>query len=102
MKITVAPGSLTFRVYGQAEIEEGFNCSYELNPEFEATIEARGLRVVGRGEHNETRIVELASHRFFIATLFQPQLSSAQCAPHPLIIAYLEAALTFRQDRTGT
>lgn len=100
MKITVAPGSLAFRLYGKPEIEERFNCSYELNPNFETAIGIRGLRVAGRGERNEARIVELADHRFFIATLFQPQLASAPSAPHPLVTAFLETALAFRQDRT--
>jgi hypothetical protein len=36
--------------------------------------------------------VELPSHRFFVATLFVPQTSSAPDAPHPLIGAYLAAA----------
>lgn len=100
MTIRVAPDSRAARIYGQRQIEEGFNCSYELNPAFEAVLEAHGLRVTARGERDEACIVELADHRFFIATLFQPQLASAPGAPHPLITAYLEAAVAFRQERT--
>lgn len=100
MTIGIAPNSRAARIFGQRQIEEGFNCSYELNPAFEEVLEAHGLRVVGRGQHNEVRIVELPNHRFFIATLFQPQLASAQGAPHPLITAYLEAAMAFRRERT--
>lgn len=100
MTIGIAPNSRVSRIYGPRQIEEGFNCRYELNPAFEKVLEARGLRVVGRGERNEVRIVELPNHRFFIATLFQPQLASAPGAPHPLITAYLEAAMAFRRERT--
>lgn len=99
MKILLAPDSLAFRVWGLEQIEEEFNCGYELNPVFETVLQSRGLRVAGTGERNEARIVELSSHRFFIATLFQPQLASAPGAPHPLIVAYLEAALAFGRER---
>jgi CTP synthase (UTP-ammonia lyase) len=99
MTIGIASDSRVSRIYGQQRIKEGFNCSYELNPAFEEVLEARGLRVVGRGERNEARIVELADHRFFIATLFQPQLASAPGAPHPLIAAYLKAVQAFRKER---
>jgi CTP synthase (UTP-ammonia lyase) len=42
------------------------------------------------------RAIELPRHRFFVATLFQPQLSSTAEEPHPLILAYLEAAGAFK------
>jgi len=42
------------------------------------------------------RIVELSDHRFFLATLFVPQLSASPDLPHPLIVAYLQAARTFQ------
>ena len=98
--IGIAPGSRAARIYGRQQVKEGFNCSYELNPAFEEVLEASGLRVAGRGERNEVRIVELANHRFFIATLFQPQLASAPGAPHALMTAYLEAVIAFRRERT--
>lgn len=102
MKIRISPASRTFEIYRRQEIEEGFHCSYELNPTFESALKDKGLRVVGRGEHDEARIVELSGHRFFVATLFQPQLSSVQGAPHPLITAFLNASLKFRGERAKT
>jgi CTP synthase (UTP-ammonia lyase) len=38
-------------------------------------------------------MVELTGRRFFMATLFLPQLSSTPTTPHPIIMAYLQAAL---------
>jgi len=55
-----------------------------------------GLQVTGRDAAGEVRLVELAAHRFFIATLFLPQLSSSAARPHPLIVAYLKAAQNFQ------
>lgn len=96
LKIAVHPDSLAFRIYRRGEVEEEFFCNYELNPAFRAGIDTGGLRVVGRGENGEARIVELPSSRFFVATLFLPQLASRRGRPHPLITAYLEAVLSFR------
>ena len=50
------------------------------------------MQVVGTDIEGEVRIVELPAHRFFIATLFLPQLTSSVETPHPLIVAYLQAA----------
>jgi CTP synthase (UTP-ammonia lyase) len=41
----------------------------------------------------------LSNHRFFLATLFVPQLASSPDRPHSLIMAYLQAARTFQTCR---
>lgn len=97
LKIKVSPDSLAFRIYQRTEVAEAFNCNYELNPDFRGTLEASGLRVSGVSEEGGARIVELPDHYFFIATGFVPQFTSEATKPHPLIIAYLEAALDFRR-----
>jgi CTP synthase (UTP-ammonia lyase) len=38
------------------------------------------------------RALELPANRFFLATLFQPQLSSSFDAPHPIVIGFLREA----------
>ena len=93
--IRLKPGSLLQRIYGRDEIVEEFFCNYEVNPAYEPQVVSAGLEVVARGEHGEARAVELAGHRFFIATLFQPQLSSSAEKPHPLLTAFLSAAAEF-------
>jgi CTP synthase (UTP-ammonia lyase) len=93
LKIHLSPGSLAFQVYGQADIEEAFNCNYELNPQYRDRLENSGLKVSGVSESGGARIVELPGHRFFLATGFLPQVSSTQDHPHPLVSAFLEACL---------
>ena len=97
LTIRLDPDSLAFRIYRQEHIEEEFFCNYELNPAFQAAIEAGRLRLVGLGERGEARVAELPGHPFFLAALFLPQLSSSESAPHPLIMAYLETVLSFRE-----
>jgi CTP synthase (UTP-ammonia lyase) len=90
--ITLLPGTLAQRAYGTAAATEQFACNYGLNPAYEEHLSQGGLQVAGRDASGEVRIVELAAHRFFLATLFLPQLSSSPARPHPLIVAYLQAA----------
>ena len=78
--------------YSSDVITEEFFCNFELNPDYEwCSIEA-GFPIAARGPQGEVRAIESPTHRFFIATLFQPQLSSTPEKPHPLILAFLQAA----------
>jgi CTP synthase (UTP-ammonia lyase) len=46
---------------------------------------------VGRDDDGDPRIVELADHPFFVATLFQPELLSEGEGVHPLVVAFVGA-----------
>jgi CTP synthase (UTP-ammonia lyase) len=97
--IRLKPGSLLQRIYGRVELVEEFFCNYEVNPEYESKLASGGLDVVARADHGEARAVELAGHPFFVATLFQPQLSSSPDKPHPLVTAFVSAAAEFARQR---
>jgi CTP synthase (UTP-ammonia lyase) len=93
-EIRLRPGSYLQSFYGKGKeiVTEEFFCNFEVNPDYEwATMEA-GFPIVARGNQGEIRAIESPTHRFFIATLFQPQLSSAETSPHPLILAFVQAA----------
>ena len=94
-RIFLKEGSLIRAVYGKDATDERYNCNFGLNTDFQATFDQSGFRVAGTDANGEVRIFELASSRFYIATLFQPQLSSTPQAPHPLILEYLRAAQAF-------
>jgi CTP synthase (UTP-ammonia lyase) len=96
LKIKINPASLAYSIYQQTEIEEAFNCSYELNPEYQDIIEADGLKFGGATGEGGVRIIELPDHPFFIATGFMPQFTSEEDRPHPLIVAYLEAVINLK------
>jgi CTP synthase (UTP-ammonia lyase) len=81
------------------DASEQYYCNYGVNEEYEKQFQAAGLLVSARGIGGETRAVELPDHRFFIATLFQPQLSSRPEAPHRLWVGFLRAAMRFRKSR---
>ncbi|MGH9651223.1 MAG: hypothetical protein ACRD3I_12230 [Terriglobales bacterium] len=99
-ELRIMPGTILHRILGSDRTREGFFCNYEVSPLFETRLEAAGLRISARGPQNEIRAVELPGHRFYLATLFQPQLTSeATGEPHPVIAAYLEAARAFQAAR---
>lgn len=85
--------------YG-ADRDEGFCCSYGLNPAFEALLENSTLQIVARGSSREVRAVELHGHPFFIGTLFQPERSALKGELHPLVAAFMRAAL-LQSKKTG-
>lgn len=91
-RVWLTPGSLAARVYGSTEIAAEFHCRNELNRRYQALFERSDLRVVGVGDEGEARVVELTGVRFFIATLFLPQMASLAGEPNPLIDAFTQAA----------
>jgi CTP synthase (UTP-ammonia lyase) len=98
MRVAITPGSHTFQAYGRGSADERYHCNFGLNPAYRAQLEEGGLRVVGVDQDQEARIVELPALRFFIATLFVPQVTSTPAQPHPLILAYLDAARQAQLD----
>jgi len=98
--VRIVPGTLAHQAYGKEGAVERFRCSYGINPEYRDAIESGTLRVAGLGSDGEVRVVELPGHRFFVATLFLPQISSSAEAPHPLIVAYLKVAMAFREPES--
>ena len=99
-RLKILPGTLLRSLCGVEDDSEQYYCNYGVNEEYEKQFQAAGLRVSARGRLGETRAVELPDHRFFIATLFQPQLSSRPEAPHRFWLAFLRAAMRFRQARS--
>ena len=91
-RVRVLAGSRLAAAYGREQTDEHFFCNYEVNEAYRARLEAAGLRVSAVGERGEVRAVELPDRRFFVATLFQPQLAPLRERPHPAIEAYLRAA----------
>jgi CTP synthase (UTP-ammonia lyase) len=101
IRVTVTPKSRAFDIYGRASVEEEFACNWELNPELRPTLEKAGLSMVGFDSNGQVRIAEVTEHPFFLGTLFQPQLSSTQAKPHPIIKAFCAKAAQLGKGTRG-
>ncbi|HEY7728234.1 MAG TPA: CTP synthase [Candidatus Eisenbacteria bacterium] len=94
------PGSLAQREYSAASVKERHRHRYELNNEYRARMEEKGLRVAGIYRALDlAEIVELAGHPWFIGVQFHPELRSRPSEPHPLFRGFVRAALEERRRR---
>ena len=91
-EIRLRPGSYLQSFYGKDAATEEFFCNFEVNPDYEWAAMEAGFPIVARGAQGEIRAIESPTNRFYIATLFQPQLSSKPGKPHPLVMAFVQAA----------
>jgi CTP synthase (UTP-ammonia lyase) len=98
-QIRLRPGSYLASYYEKDVIDEEFFCNYEMNPEFEWMAMEAGFPIVARSSEGECRAIESPTHQFFIATLFQQQLSSREGSPHTLISAFIQHGAEFHRKR---
>lgn len=89
--VYVAEGTRAADVMGAGPSTERYFCRFGLDPAYEPVLEAAGLTVSGRSAGGEARVAELTDHPFFIAALFQPELSSDTTWVHPLIASFATA-----------
>jgi CTP synthase (UTP-ammonia lyase) len=94
--VYISPDTLAYKIYREEKTKESFNCNYGLNEAFYKELNEQDLKIVGVDDNGDARIVELSTHRFFMATLFLPQSSSSAENPHPIIVDFLNSAHTFQ------
>ncbi|HZQ18629.1 MAG TPA: hypothetical protein VFA90_07900 [Terriglobales bacterium] len=95
-EIRIRPGSYLHSFYKKDVVTEEFFCNYEVSPDFEGSLIEAGFSIAARGANNEIRAIEFPGLRFFIASLFQPQLSSKPGKPHSIIVEFLRAASNWK------
>ena len=95
--------SITYKVYGQSSIKERHRHRYEVNPNYIADLEARGLRIAGRSmDKSLVEVIELKDHPWFVASQFHPEFTSTPREGHPLFKSFIEAALAYKGDCSAT
>ncbi len=90
--VRLFPGSRIAALYRAEETVEPFFCRYGLSEAHRPALQQHGLVVSGADELGEPRVLELAGHPFFIATLYVPQARSRPGEPHPVIEGLVAAA----------
>jgi CTP synthase (UTP-ammonia lyase) len=84
-RVRLSGGSILRKAYGKPEAVEEYRCSFGLNGRYRRLLEGQDLMVAAVDDQDEIRAVELDGHPFFVATLFQPELSAQ---PNPLVQAF--------------
>lgn len=93
MDVLLEPASRVAEAYSSIRASEQYYCNFGLNLDYQERLNEGGLRIVGRDADGTPRILMLPEHPFFVATVFVPQLTSSPAQPHPLIVAFVRAAL---------
>jgi CTP synthase (UTP-ammonia lyase) len=88
-EIVLQDGGKLKSAYGVDRITEEYRCSYGLNREYETLLFRSGLRPTAHNLSGEVRAVELSSHPFFVATLFQPERRALRGEVPPLVSAFV-------------
>lgn len=76
---------------GKESIEE-FNCNYGVNVAIQAVFERSDLVFVAHDEAGQIRAFRLASHPFFVGTLFQPERRALEEGLHPIVRSFFQSA----------
>ena len=88
-------GTIAHAAYGMDVVEERHRHRYEVNPEYIAELEKKGL--VFSGKSPDGVLMEIAElpkkvHPFYLGSQFHPELQARPLAPHPLFTKFIEAA----------
>ncbi len=93
-------GSIAMDAYNSEHISERHRHRYEFNNDYLEEMEAHGLKAVGTNpDTGLVEIVEREDHPFFIGVQYHPELKSRVEEPHPLFIAFVEAAVQYKKAK---
>jgi len=86
-------GTIAERAYQESEIEERHRHRFELNNAYREILQSAGMLFSGISPDGRLiEIAELSDHPFMLGTQFHPEFLSRPNRPHPLFMAFLEAA----------
>ncbi|MFM1888135.1 MAG: synthase [Bacteroidota bacterium] len=93
------PGSLAYKIYGVSQIAERHRHRFEFNNKYLADIESHGMIASGTNTENHlVEVVEVPEHPWFIGVQYHPEYKSTVANPHPLFVAFVQAALVHKKQ----
>ena len=93
--LNLTPGTRLASIYDTtSQVVEMTTCNYGLAPGMQHIADSYGMTIAATDDTNEARAIERTDHPFFVATLYQPQLSSTPEHPHPILRAFIDAIST--------
>ncbi|MFV0364400.1 MAG: CTP synthase [Suipraeoptans sp.] len=89
--------SKAYKLYGKEEISERHRHRYEVNNDYRDALAEHGMMLSGLSPDGRiVEMIEIPSHRWFIATQAHPELKSRPNRPHPLFKGLVDAALEYK------
>ena len=92
-EMALKPGSVSQRSYGKTTVSERHRHRYEFNSSYRRVLEKAGLVVSATSQGGKlVEMVEVAGHPFMVGTQAHPEFKSRPLKPHPLFVAFTQAA----------
>jgi len=89
----IKKNTLAYKIYGEENINERHRHRFEYNNDYKERLENAGMIASGTSPDGSlVEIVEIPSHKFFIAGQFHPEFKSRPDRPAPLFKALIAAA----------
>lgn len=89
----IKSGTMAEKIYGSNHISERHRHRYEVNIEYKGVLEKNGMVISGMSPDGKLpEMIEIPSHRFFVAGQFHPEFQSNPFTGHPLFNAFVAAA----------
>ena len=87
--------SNSYKMYKKSEIIERHRHRYEVNPNYKDKMIEHGLDVVGTSIDGKlVEMIELPSHKWFLACQFHPEFTSNPRDGHPIFNSYIKSTIT--------
>ena len=94
-------GSIVNEVYEKSTISERHRHRYEFNDDYRAQLENAGMRVTGTNPKTGlVEIIEIPDHTWFVGVQYHPEYKSTVANPHPLFVAFVQAAVNYSQAKS--
>ncbi len=91
-------GTKAREAYGEKNISERHRHRYEVNDDFIAQLEEKGLVFSGMSPDRVlVEMIEIEDHPWFVATQAHPEFKSRPNKPHPLFQSFVKAALATKK-----
>ncbi len=86
--------SNSYRMYKKNEIIERHRHRYEVNPKYKSEMLNNGLDVVGTSIDGKlVEMIEIPSHKWFLACQFHPEFTSNPRDGHPIFNSYIKSTI---------
>lgn len=97
---SIKAGTKLHTIYGSDVIRERHRHRYEVNSQYEKTLEEGGMVISARSVDNDlVEAIELPEHPWFVACQSHPEFTSTPIDGHPLFRSFVDAAVTYRTKK---